>query len=332
MIRQFFENAWISAEHAEEELGSYEHKRRGLRVTQPRNRVQRDSYLLSLPISKAIKLILAGAVLHWWLGIFLSLEILHVYPVGDSEPWVQAAVRSASVMGNFLPHALAWWKTSKTGIGAATAVKKEWGLAVAIAYILIPVVLLGLPLIIHGVMIGHINKGRQGTQNDDLKGGANSWTLSWVCHPPEEEGDISEKKIRIAKIYYSDSQGNEITNDGPAAREGGSVARDGDQLPGEDPIAETEGGEQKPYYGETLNIDIANSSNLVTEARGSLPEGERAAAEVADLAGEEGGGGNQRNGYRLTFTSRGGNWEDSETTGVKWTARVKGWFAKKRKQ
>lgn len=198
------------------ELCSFEYERQGLRVTQPVSRTQRGSYLLSLPPSQAIYHLLAGAMLHWWLGVFLSLEVVYVHRVGDPKPWVEAAVRSASALGPFLPTALAWWQNSKMGIRAATAfAKTAWGFAVALAYIVMPLVLLGLPLLLHAVMLGYIT-GNLGARGDQLKGGGNSYTLSWACHPPDEEGDISGKKIWFRRVGGNNDHGPSQVEDGVA--------------------------------------------------------------------------------------------------------------------
>ena len=184
VIREYFENACASGAQSQRELLSYSKQRLGLRVSQPAGGHQRSTYWLSMPVKQVLLHINASAFWHWWLGVLLSVQLVYVWHLGDSsKPYPQAANRTAGVLAKAI-----------RGLGKLDTVLLDHRDVFAVGYIpLALVLLLGLPAVLHWTMLLRLFpwKGK----NDTQLGVIDSLTLSSRCHPPAEEGDISEKEV-----------------------------------------------------------------------------------------------------------------------------------------
>lgn len=209
IIREYFENTVGSTIQARHELYRYGLAPTGLRVTQPAGGAQRSTYLLSLPLPKALTHMALTAFWHTALSSALSLELVNLYHVDDpTTPHLQASSggiirmlaekrdKNYSVVGwviysSFIGvgiwviHGLfvntlfygsavrSWWRRRREAWRTRKERKcsmKEWG--------------------------KKKEKKRKKVQKPWKSDVApNSQLIADACHPPPEAGDISQKKV-----------------------------------------------------------------------------------------------------------------------------------------
>jgi hypothetical protein len=259
VVREYLENVIATIESASAEFNRLAHRRMPLRVSYPRpahENQQKAAYILQLPVGLAVWHIGTSAFIHWWVSLYFSVQLFMVVRLDGRPDYPELSARPNSILVMCFGTVFTWFK--KIFTGAFSGVRGGSGsefLAILFLVIVVPFtialfVIFAGPLFLHGLSVIPLLY-RGGGTDGPIGDGTNSLEISLACHPPADEGDISEKSLKWGYVESQENNGlfiltlssrhvTPVGGGNPTPREQQSYAQYADQAGSQtDPVDET---------------------------------------------------------------------------------------------
>ena len=221
VLREYLENVLATINQTLYEFRRFETRRAPLRVSYPlpsRSNKQEGAYILQLPVGWAIWHIGTSAFIHWWVSLYFSVQLYMVIRLDGGPDYPELSARPNGILIKCFSEVFTWFIKIFTGAFSSLPSSSSGSEFIGILFLIIVIpftaallVIFAGPLLIHIASVTPLMTARTLKSSDHGIGdGTDSLVISRACHPPADEGDISEKNLKWGYVEGQPGNGHDI--------------------------------------------------------------------------------------------------------------------------